>query len=199
MEGEEKAKSLLHEFNAVEDNFKLIEENISNIKKLIESVLLKSEHPKTPLKNIGIADLIELPEALRKCVIAVMKSGNGTIEEVVARTRRDENLEKGYLEALVAMEYLRKETNEADGSVRYRLGLGKRKSKLSDDIWKIIIKDSSDMISFICKMEIEKAQLKMYDIDEMLQMAPQAQNDLNNIKQEINRYIEALENIMLKY
>ncbi|HUX98771.1 MAG TPA: hypothetical protein VMV49_04410 [Candidatus Deferrimicrobium sp.] len=198
MEGEEKAKSLLQEFNAVEENFKLIEDNISNIKKLIESLLLKSEHPKAPLKNIGVADLIELPEELRKSVIAVMKSGSGTVEEVVARTRRDMNLEKGYLEALVAMEYLRKESNENE-SVGYRLGLGKRKSKLSDDIWKILIKDSSDMISFICKMEIEKAQLKRYDIDEMLQMAPQAQNDLNSIKQEINRYIEALENIITKY
>ena len=94
---------------------------------------------------------------------------------------------------------LKKDVNEKDGSTRYKLGIGKRKSKVSDDIWKILIKDSMEMVQFITKMEIEKAQLKIYDIDEMLQMAPQAQADLDRIKEEIHRYISALEEIMLKY
>jgi hypothetical protein len=198
MEPEDKNISLLHEFTAIETNFKTIQDSISNIKNLIESLLLKKEKPQTKLENIGITDLLELPEELRKSVMAVMKS-NGTIEEITDRTKREPNLEKGYLEALIAMKYLKKEPEEGKRRIRYRIGLGKRKSKMSDDIWKVLIKDSADMVNFICKMEIEKAQLKLYDIDEMIQMAPQAQTDLERIKTEINQYISALEEIMLKY
>ncbi|MHA1131197.1 MAG: hypothetical protein ACTSQI_17215 [Candidatus Helarchaeota archaeon] len=199
MESDENIKSLLAEFDTIEENFKTVQSSIINIKKMIEGILLKTEESKKKLKNIGIADLLDLPEELRKSVLSIMKIGGGTVDQVVERTKREKNLEKGYLEALVAMEYLKKETDGKDGSARYKLGLGKRKSKVSDDIWKVLIKDSLEMVQFITKMEIEKAQLKIYDIDEMLQMAPQAQGDLNKIKQEIHRYISALEEIMNKY
>ncbi len=197
MDSEDNGKSLLQEFSTIETNFKTIQESIINIKTLMESLLLKREKPQTKLENIGISDILELPEELRKSVMAVMKS-NGTIEEIIVRTKREMGLEKGYLEALVAMNYLKKETQDKV-KVRYRIGLGKRKSKMSDDIWKILIKDSAEMVNFICSTEIEKAQLKLYDIDEMMQMAPQAQTDLNKIKNEINRYISSLEEILLKY
>lgn len=36
-------------------------------------------------------------------------------------------------------------------------------------------------------MAIEKAQLKIYDIDEMMHTVPQAQTDLERIKTEINQ------------
>ena len=193
------AQSLLKEFEAIEDNFRVVQESISNIKSMIESLVLKKDKPKKELKHIGVTDLLDLPEELRKCVIAVMRSGTGTIDKVCERTKRDENLERGYLEALVAMQYLKKVESEVDGQVCYKLGMGKRKSRMSDDIWKILIKDSAEMVAFICKMEVEKAQLKMYDIDEMMQMAPQAEADLNKIKDEIQNYIKALEEIMLKY
>jgi len=197
MESEENSRSLLKEFSLIESNFKTIQESITNVKTMIESLLLKKEKPQTKLENIGITDILELPEELRKSVMAVMKS-NGTLEEIIARTKREMGLEKGYLEALVAMNYLRKDTQNKE-KIRYRIGLGKRKSKMSDDIWKILIKDSAEMVNFICSTEIEKAQLKLYDIDEMMQMAPQAQTDLNKIKNEINRYISSLEEILLKY
>ncbi|MHA1265573.1 MAG: hypothetical protein ACTSRS_10090 [Candidatus Helarchaeota archaeon] len=195
----ENTTSLLREFQAIEKNFQLVQESISTIKNLIESLLLKKETPKKKLANIGVANLLELPEELRKTVVAVMKSGTGTLEKIVERTKRDKNLEQGYLEALVAMNYLRKEVSEKDNNTTYHLGLGKRRSKVSDDIWKILIKDSAEMVTFICKMEIEKAQLKLYDIDEMIQMAPQAESDLHKIKSEINRYISALNEIIVKY
>jgi hypothetical protein len=199
MESNEKVKSLLTEFDTIEDNFKAVQSSIVTIKKMIENLLLRTEESKKKLKNIGIADLLDLPEELRKSVLSVMKLGRATVDQVVERTKREKGLEKGYLEALVTMEYLRKETNAKDGKTLYKLGLGKRKSKVSDDIWKVLIKDSMEMVQFITKMEIEKAQLKIYDIDEMLQMAPQAQADLNQIKDEIHRYISALEDIMSKY
>ncbi len=199
MESDKKVKSLLTEFDTIEDNFKAVQSSIVTIKKMIENLLLKTEESKKKLKNIGIADLLDLPEELRKSVLSVMKLGRGTVDQVVERTKREKSLEKGYLEALTTMEYLQKEANEKDGKTVYKLGLGKRKSKVSDDIWKVLIKDSMEMVQFITKMEIEKAQLKIYDIDEMLQMAPQAQADLNQIKDEIHRYISALEEIMSKY
>ncbi|NVM27980.1 MAG: hypothetical protein HWN65_03975 [Candidatus Helarchaeota archaeon] len=198
--GSDQTKSLLKEFKNIEDNFKIVQDSINNIKNLIENVLLKKEKPKKKLASLPhVTDLLELPEELRKSVLAVMKLGNATLDRVVERTNRERNLENGYLEALVAMDYLKKQTSEEDGSTIYRLGLGKRKSKVSDDIWKVLIKDSAEMVTFICKMEIEKAQLKIYDIDEMLQMAPQAQTDLKRIKSEINRYISALQEIIVKY
>lgn len=195
----EHAQSLFQEFAAIEENFKVVQESITNIKGMIETLLLKKQKPQKKLANIGVTDLLDLPDELRKCVIAVMRSGDGTLESVCERTKREVNLERGYLEALVAMNYLKKIEAEAGGQVCYKLGLGKRKSRVSDDIWKILIKDSAEMVMFICKMEIEKAQLKIYDIDEMLQMAPQAEKDLNRIKSEIQHYISSLEEIAVKY
>ena len=185
MEPDEKYESVLSEFDSIEKNFKIVQKNINNIKKLIESLLMKTKESKKKLKNIGVADLIDLPEELRKSVLNVMKFGKATVDQVISRTKRERNLEQGYLEALVAMEYLIKEPADKNGKIKYRLGLGKRKSRVSDDIWKVIIKDSVEMVQFITKMEIEKAQLKIYDIDEMMQMAPQAQADLTKIKDEI--------------
>ncbi len=196
---DEHTHSLFQEFNAIEENFKVVQDSIGNIKKMIETLLMKKAKPQKKLVNIGVTDLLDLPEELRKCVIAVMRSGDGTLGSVCERTNREENLEKGYLEALVAMNYLKKVESESDGKVCYRLGIGKRKARMSDDIWKILIKDSAEMVTFICKMEIEKAQLKIYDIDEMLQMAPQAEKDLDKIKTEIKHYITALEEIMVRY
>ncbi|TFG05263.1 MAG: hypothetical protein EU536_02470 [Promethearchaeota archaeon] len=197
--GEDKTKSLLQEFQNIEETFRLVQDSITNIKTMIESVMMQKTEPKKKLVNIGVTDLLELPEELRKSVIAVMKSGTGQIQDIIARTKREEQLEKGYLEALVAMEYLKKETSAKHNVPIYRLGLGKRKSKVSDDIWKVLVKDSAEMVSFICRMEIEKAQLKIYDIDEMLSMAPQAETDLEKIKVEINRYISALQEISENY
>ena len=200
MENEEKTKSLLSEFESIEEHFKKIQNNINNVKKAIESFILKSkgEKPKSKLVNIGIADLVDIPDELRKSVIAVMKLGRGTTDQVAKRTGREKSLEKGFLEALVAMNYLRKETNE-DGNVGYRIGMGKRKRITSDEIWKVLIKDSAEMVNFICKTEIEGAQLKILDINEMIQMSPQAVSDLEKIKQEIERYISALDEIIKKY
>ena len=126
-----------------------------------------------------------------------MKLGKGQLEQVIQRTNRDESLEKGYLEALVAMGYLKK---EIEGDVTsYRLGIGRKKRITGDEIWKIIIKDSAEMVQFICDTEIEAAQLKILDIDEMINMSPQAESDLIIIKTEVNRYIDALKEISKKY
>lgn len=200
MEDKENSISLLKEFDLLEKNFQNIQENINNIKKLFESFILKRkvEQPRSRLENIGIADLLELPDELRKSVIAVMKLGNGTLAQVIKRTGRDKGFEKGYLEALVAMQYLKKETQE-DGETSYRLSMGKRKRTTSDEIWKILIKDSAEMVNFICKTEIEQAQLKIYDIDEMIKMSPQAELDMKKIKLEVEQYINALQEIIEKY
>ena len=198
MENEEKAKSLLNEFESIETNFKIIQESIINIKGIIESFFLKrkSVKPKTKLDNIGIADLVELPDELRKSVIAVMKLGRGTLEQIIKRTGRDPNLEGGYLEALVAMKYLLKDSQD-NGTIKYKLGMGRRKRITPDEIWKIIIKDSAEMVNFIRKTEVEAAQLKLYDIEEMIQMAPQAESTLKKIKGEIERYINALNDMVI--
>ncbi|MHA1300659.1 MAG: hypothetical protein ACTSO9_14675 [Candidatus Helarchaeota archaeon] len=198
MEDEEKIKSILSEFESLERNCKKMQENLVNVKKIIESFMFKSaEKPKSKLINIGIADLVDIPDELRKSVIAVMKLGKGTLEEVVKRTTRDKGLEKGYLEALVAMGYLKKETQ--NGDTIYRLGMGRRKRVTPDEVWKILIKDSAEMVNFICTTEIEAAQLKMLDIDEMINMSPQAESDLKKIKSEVERYINALHEIVKKY
>lgn len=199
MEDEEKAKSILSEFEAIEEGFKKIQTNVGNVKKIIESFILKSkgEKPTSKLINIGIADLVDIPDELRKSVIAVMKLGRGTVEQVIKRTNRDISLEKGFLEALVAMGYLKKESD--DGNDFYRIGMGRRKRTTSEDIWKILIKDSAEMVNFICNTEIEAAQLKLYDIEEMINMSPQAELDLKKIKKEVERYISALNAIVKKY
>ncbi|MHA1376950.1 MAG: hypothetical protein ACTSRG_01085 [Candidatus Helarchaeota archaeon] len=199
MEDKKKAESVLSEFESIERSFKKIQNNINNVKKIFESFFLKSagKKQKPKLANIGIADLVDIPDELRKSVIAVMKLGRGTLDQVVKRTTRDKGLERGYLEALVAMGYLKKESQ--DGNVIYRLGMGRRKRATPDEVWKVLIKDSAEMVNFICNTEIEAAQLKMLDIDEMINMSPQAESDLKKIKAEVERYISALNAIVKKY
>ena len=113
----EHAQSLFQEFAAIEENFKVVQESITNIKGMRETLLLKKQKPQKKLAHIGVTDLLDLPDELRKCVIAVMRSGDGTLDSVCERTKREVNLERGYLEALVAMNYLKKTKTSSSGQI----------------------------------------------------------------------------------
>jgi hypothetical protein len=73
--------------------------------------------------------------------------------------------------------------------------LGKRKPLISDNVWELLIKDSAEMVNFICNMEIEKAELKILDIEEMAQLAPQLSDIFDEIKESIYNYVSGLNNI----
>jgi hypothetical protein len=55
---------------------------------------------------LGIADLLELPDNLRKTILAISELGEATAEEVAAKTGRTRNIESVYLNQLVRSKHL---------------------------------------------------------------------------------------------
>lgn len=53
-------------------------------------------------------ELLELPDNLRKTVMAVSELGEATAEEVAEKTTRIRNIESHYLNTLVQMDHLHK-------------------------------------------------------------------------------------------
>jgi len=193
----EKEVILLKEFQNLLKNFNNAQKSLHKITNLIEeSIGAKKE--KEVGKEIGIADIMELPEELRKTALAVIRlRKNATIDKIAERTGRDPSLERGFAEALVAMNVLTKELTDK-GEI-FRPNLGKKRPIISDDVWSLLIKDSAEMVNFICNMEIEKAEMKLIDIDEMMQMAPQLSEVFEHIKNKISDYISSLREILNKY
>ncbi|MHA1311020.1 MAG: hypothetical protein ACTSQO_08830 [Candidatus Helarchaeota archaeon] len=187
---------LLKEFQNLMKNFNSTYKNLQKFTKIFEEQL--GINKKLPGKTIGITEIMELPEELRKTALAAIRlRKNATIEQIAKRTKRDISLEKGFAEALVAMDILSKESTES-GTI-FRPSLGKRRPIISDDVWSLLIKDSVEMISFICNMEIEKAEMKILDIDEMIQMAPQLSDVFIKIKNNIYKYISGLKDILINF
>ncbi|MHA1270518.1 MAG: hypothetical protein ACTSPY_12070 [Candidatus Helarchaeota archaeon] len=188
---------LLKEFQKLLKNFNNSQKSLQRITEIIEKQIgIKKEKPKG--LAFGISEIMDLPDELRKTALAVVRLRNkANIDNISKRTGRDKALEKGFAEALVAMGVLaRKEVNN---TIVYNPNLGKRKPIISDNIWTLLIKDSVEMINFICNMEIEKAELKILDIDEMMQMAPQLSEVFNEIKDSILNYIAGLKKILSIY
>ncbi|MHA1229345.1 MAG: hypothetical protein ACTSRP_07965 [Candidatus Helarchaeota archaeon] len=187
---------LLREFKNLLKNFNNAQKSLKRFTEVFENQLGLSKK-KDIGKAIGITNILELPEDLRKSALAVVRlRKNATLDKIANLTKRDKNLEKGFLEALVAMNILTKDTS-GDQPI-YSPSLGKKRPIISDDVWALLIKDSAEMVKFICNLEIEKAEMKILDIDEMIQLAPQLSDIFVEIKDKIYNYITDLKAISSK-
>jgi DNA-binding transcriptional ArsR family regulator len=87
-----------------------LSEKLAQIEKrldTIESMLRKivpEEEPKTPLdSSLDLMDLLELPDSLRKTMMASNELKEATAEEIAAKTKRARSVESIYLNQLVRM------------------------------------------------------------------------------------------------
>ncbi|MBD3230279.1 MAG: hypothetical protein GF329_19025 [Candidatus Lokiarchaeota archaeon] len=187
------------EFQNLMNNFKKTYKSLQRVTDIFESKIKFKEEKSTSVgKNIGISEIMELPENLRKTALAAVRlRKNATLENISQRTKRDINLERGFTEALISMEILTKEKTQK--GIIYKPSLGKKRSIISDDTWALLIKDSVEMVNFICNMEIEKAELKILDINEMMEMAPDLSEVFQEIKDSIYSYLSGLKKIKERF
>jgi hypothetical protein len=58
--------------------------------------------------TVGVGELLELPDSLRKSMIAVQELGEATAEETAVKTNRTRSVESIYLNQLVRMGLLQR-------------------------------------------------------------------------------------------
>lgn len=90
-----------------------IQERLETLEKRIRGLEQKSkllgEIPSEKIAQpFDVTDLIALPDHLRQTMIAVIRSGEATAEEIAKKTGRVRNLESSYLNQLVRMGHLKK-------------------------------------------------------------------------------------------
>jgi hypothetical protein len=83
---------------------KRLEKRVSNLEKRLTHVRATAEV--SAERPLGIAELLELPDNLRKTVLAIGELGEATAEEVAAKTGRTRNIESVYLNQLVRSKHL---------------------------------------------------------------------------------------------
>jgi sugar-specific transcriptional regulator TrmB len=83
---------------------KQLEKRVRNLEEQLTPMEATAE---TPVKRpLGIAELLELPDNLRKTVLAISELGEATAEEVAAKTGRTRNIVSVYLNQLVRSKHL---------------------------------------------------------------------------------------------
>lgn len=83
---------------------KQLEKRVSNLEKRLT---LKETTAKVSAKQpLGVAEFLELPDNLRKTVLAISELREATAEEVAAKTGRTRNIESVYLNQLVRSKHL---------------------------------------------------------------------------------------------
>ena len=185
---------LFKEFQNLLKHFNLTHKNLKKVIDIFENQIGLKQGKQEIGKSLGVSDIMQLPDDLRKTALVVIRlRKNATVDKISERTKRDKTLEKGFAEALVAMGFLKRDGSQSN--VIYKPNLGKRKPLISDNVWELLIKDSAEMVNFICNMEIEKAELKILDIEEMAQLAPQLSDLFNEIKESIYNYVSGLNGI----
>ncbi len=96
--GEHGPRELLELVRRLEGRIENLEREIAELKSASRPVRDQS------LKyRLGVADLLELPDHLRKTMIAVAETGQATAQELAEKTGRVRNLESSYLNQLERM------------------------------------------------------------------------------------------------
>lgn len=92
------------------DDLKDIMESVVQELTLLRERMKIPKKPRVKLEPIGLSfvELLELPDNLRKTVMAVSELGETTAETVAEKTGRIRNIESHYLNVLVGMDHLDK-------------------------------------------------------------------------------------------
>lgn len=179
----------------MQQKFIQIRGTISSIVNYFDSIL--QIEPRKQVLSMNILDTLNISDSFRKTMMAVIRFGKADAAKVSSRTKRVETIEEENLSALEQMGFLSAEVK--DGRKVYSVALGKRKAKISDDLWKRIISDRAEMIDFVCLMEVEKAELKKMDLDEMKKMVSGIDEDLEVVKSSLDKYINSLKELQSRY
>lgn len=76
--------------------------------KLLSEKLPSSRGERLPPEGIDVLTLLELPDHLRRTVMALSKMSKATAEDIAKITGRERALESAYLNQLVNMGYIKK-------------------------------------------------------------------------------------------
>jgi recombinational DNA repair ATPase RecF len=90
-------KKILAKLKQLEKRVSALEKRLTPIEAAAE---ISAERP------LGVAELLELPDNLRKTILAISELGEATAEEVAALTGRTRNIESVYLNQLVRSKHL---------------------------------------------------------------------------------------------
>ncbi|MFQ5794628.1 MAG: helix-turn-helix domain-containing protein [Candidatus Bipolaricaulia bacterium] len=89
--------------------------------------------------GLNMADLLTLPDSLRRLVNWIMRQGDVNLAQVVAHTGGDEASTRTMLETLIEQGFVREVSVEGENEVRYRARLApKRRRQLSQEIWQAL-------------------------------------------------------------
>lgn len=83
-----------------------LERRVEKIEKLLRMEELKEEAQVE--KPLDVAEMLKLPDNLRKTVLALGELGEATAKEVAAKTGRTRNIESFYLNQLARSNYITK-------------------------------------------------------------------------------------------
>ncbi|NHI94085.1 MAG: hypothetical protein EAX96_16465 [Candidatus Lokiarchaeota archaeon] len=193
---EKNVNDLPNEIKYLDNRFKNVRTTFSEVLEFFGGLVDKPKESK-PLSSLDLMTMFDVPDEMRKSLTALIRLGPSDVETITKRTQRKTELEKGFLLALHKMGYVEK--FEKDGKEIYKATLGRKKSKIADQIWKALVKDSSEMMTYICKMELEKGELKKMDFEEIQKRVPHVKNDLELVKESLNQYISTLNSVLEKY
>lgn len=103
---QENQRKMLQKLDDLKDILESIAEELTALRKGLKT----PAKPGVRLKSTGLSfmELLELPDNLRKTLIAVSELGEVTAEEVAEKTGRIRNIESHYLNTLVQMDRLDK-------------------------------------------------------------------------------------------
>ena len=189
--------------NQIKNEINNFEKRFNNIRGIFSDVLeffgALADKPKETkaLSSLDLMSMFDVPDQMRKSLTALIRLGPSDVDKITERTKRDADLEKGYLLALQKMGYI--EEIKEEGKIFYKATLARKKSKIADKIWQVLVKDSSEMMTYICKMELEKGELKKMDFEEIQKRVPHVKEDLETVKKSLNQYISTLNSILNKY
>jgi len=197
-------RKLLEKDDLTERNeIKFIEQRCKEIRNTLTEVtdffgaIAHQPQEKKALSALDVMSMFDVPDEMRKTLTSLIRLGPSEVEKISERTKRDIDLEKGYLMVLNNLGFIDKQVKE--GKDIFRAVLGKKKSKISDHIWQALVKDTSEMMNYVCRMELEKAELKKLDFDEIKNRIPHVKDDVNLIKISLDNYISTLGEMVKKY
>ncbi|MHA1894704.1 MAG: hypothetical protein ACTSX4_09395 [Candidatus Helarchaeota archaeon] len=188
--------TIQNEIKYMEKKFKSVRTTFLEILEFFGAIIDKPKESK-PLSALDLMSLFDVPDEMRKTLTTLIRLGPSDIEKISERTKRDAELEKGFVLVLQKMGYIEKLNK--DGKELFKAVFGKKKSKISDEIWRVLVKDSSEMMTYICKMELEKGELKKMDFDEIQKRVPHVKEELQQIKSSLDEYLLTLKSVLKKY
>lgn len=83
-----------------------VEERLDMLERLLTNIGITGEHTSTREMSPSVKDLLSLPDALRRTLLALQSLGEATAEEVAHKTERTRSIETVYLNQLCRLNFV---------------------------------------------------------------------------------------------